>query len=240
MSERTFRHFDEELDKLRMRLIKMGSVALEQVEQSFHALLQGDTEAVARVIELDTKVDKYDVKIDRLCMRLLALQQPVARDLRRVMTALSLNTTLERIGDLAVNIAERVHHLDNHRELIESSPIPRMETFVSRMLRDAFDCFVHLDVDLARRVGDMDNEVDRLDTEMFAYCIDRMKQDPALIEPASHLIIVSRHAERLADQATNVAGSVIFLVDAKIVKHKNWASPVDAHEYDEDDQLFVD
>ncbi|MAT39937.1 MAG: phosphate transport system regulatory protein PhoU, partial [Ectothiorhodospiraceae bacterium] len=162
MTERTFRLFDKELDKLRTRLLKMGSVAFEQVDCAFKALLDTDHELVKKVIDWEAKVDKYDVKIDRLCMRMLALQQPVAKDLRSVMTALALNSILERIGDLAVNIAEHIEHLIDHQELVASSPLPKMEPVIAEMLKDSFDAYLYEDVELARRVAEMDNELDDL------------------------------------------------------------------------------
>lgn len=222
MADHVFRRFDEELDKLRTRLIKMGSVVQEQVEFVFRALETSNVELAKLVIGRDEKVDTLDIKIDKQCMRLFALQQPVAIDLRLIMSALSINNNFERIGDLAVNIAERTLTLAILPDVLSRTRILEMGKQAEQMVVKALDAFINNDVELARAVLAMDTIVDQLDQVNFQTLLSIMTEDKALIEPCSHLVIVSRNIERLADQATNISEEVVFLVDAEIIKHRNW------------------
>jgi phosphate transport system protein len=213
------RHFEDQLDQLRTNLIKMGSLVDEQIDFSIKALHEGNTELARIVIERDAKVDEYDILIDGQCERIFAMTQPVAVDLRLLMSALKMNNELERIGDIAQNIAERAFSLREHLDLVHRTRIFEMADAARQMVKAAIDAFVNNDPILARKVCVNDDIVDTLDREIFQSLVIEMKSTPGNIEPAAHIMILSRHIERLADHATNIAEDVIFLTDAKIIKH---------------------
>jgi phosphate transport system protein len=213
------RHFEIQLDQLRTNIIKMGSLVDEQIEFAFKALLESDDALAKIVMERDKKVDEYDNLIDGQCEQVFALTQPVAIDLRLIMSALKMNNELERIGDIAVNIAERVQPLRRYADLIRKTKIADMARNARLMVKQAIDSFVNNDPALARKICMSDDIVDNLDREIFHQLVGEMKKDPSIIEPAAHIMILSRHIERLADHATNIAEDVVFLVDAKIIKH---------------------
>ncbi len=221
MPDHIFHRFDEDLDKLRSRLIKMGSLVQEQVEIVFKALETNNTEIAQLVIERDSKIDAFDIEIDRLCMQLFAMQQPVALDLRTIMAALSINKNFERLGDIAVNIAERVVGLKDHPGVVHRTRLGEMGHIASRMVNDALDAYINHDVTLAHRVLEAEVSVDALDRENFSLLIEQMMQDGSLVVPCSHLLLVNRNVERLADQSTNIAEEVVFLVEARILRHGN-------------------
>lgn len=213
------RHFEIELDQLRTNIIKMGSLVDEQIELALKALLESNVAVARLVMERDEKVDAFDNLIDNQCERIFALTQPVAIDLRLIMSALKINNELERIGDIAVNIAERVEPLHHNTDLMRTVPLAQMANLSRLMVTQAIDSFVNNDPTLARNILIQDDTVDNLDRQIFHQLLSVMKSDPSTIEAASHIMILSRHLERLADHATNIAEDVIFLVDAKIIKH---------------------
>jgi phosphate transport system protein len=213
------RHFELELDNLKMNLIRMGSLVDDQIEAACEALFEADADKARRVIRNDEQVNHFDTMIDHECQRIFALAQPVAIDLRLLMAALKINNELERIGDIAVNIAERALPLVGYNRFLQSTRLSEMAQISRIMARDSLDSFIQNNPDLATRVLVSDDVVDGLDRTIFHQLVDRMKESHDLIEPASHMMILSRHLERLADHATNIAEDVIFLVDAKIVKH---------------------
>jgi phosphate transport system protein len=213
------RHFETELDQLRTMLVRMGSLVEEQIDCGVKALVEGNVSVARVVMERDKKVDEFDNAIDQQCMRIFALTQPVAVDLRLLMAALKINNELERIGDIAVNLAERVEPLALHADLVRSASLREMAEAAREMVRGAIDSFVNNDPALARKVLESDDYVDKMDREIFAQMTKAMKESPELVEAASHIVILSRHIERLADHATNIAEDVVFLVNAKIVKH---------------------
>ena len=215
------RHFERELEDLKSNLIKMGSMVDSQLGSACRALFEGDVVRAREVMDRDADVDAFDTLIDKECMDIFALAQPVAMDLRLLMAALAINSQLERIGDIAVNIAERVESLAPHREFMLTTRLSEMANIARIMVRDSLDAFIHGDGVLAQRVLDSDDVVDKLDGGLFRSLVAEMEQNHDLIEPAAHMLIVSRHLERLADHATNVAEDVIFIVDAKLVKHSN-------------------
>jgi phosphate transport system protein len=218
------RHFEIELDQLRTMLIRMGSLVEEQIDYAVRALVQGDMALVHLVMERDKKVDEYDNTIDNQCMKIFALAQPVAIDLRLLMAALKINNELERIGDIAVNLCERVEALAGHPELVKQTALREMAEAAREMMKLAIDSFVNNDPSLATKVLESDDYVDQLDRDTFKLMTALMKASPELIEPAVHVVILSRHIERLADHATNIAEDVIFLVNAKIIKHHAFES----------------
>lgn len=216
---RVVRHFQEELEQLKTRLLEMGGAAEEQVRLAVRGLSERDYEAIDRAMVSDAPINALHIEIDNRCFTLLALYQPMAADLRTIVAAVKINTDLERVGDLAVNIAEAARRYAVHPPVKKLIDIPRMATIAQSMLRDALDAFVRRDVDLAQRVLNEDDRLDELKTQIFRELLTYMLQDPATIEPALDLILVSRHLERIGDHATNIAEDVIFIVSAKDVRH---------------------
>jgi phosphate transport system protein len=217
--ERVVRHFQEELETLKTRLLEMGGLAEEQVRTAVRGLVDRDHDAVERVLRGDEPLNHLHIEIDSRCFTLLALYQPMAADLRTIVAAVKINTDLERVGDLAVNIAEAARRYGSHPPVKKLIDIPRMATLAQSMLRDALDAFVRRDVDLAQQVLNEDDRLDDLKTQIFRELLTYMLQDPGTIEPALDLILVSRHLERIGDHATNVAEDVIFIVSARDVRH---------------------
>ena len=213
------RHFEIELDQLRTSIIKMGSLVDEQIDLATTALIESRPDRAELVIERDKKVDEFDNLIDSQCERIFALTQPVATDLRLIMAALKINHELERMGDIAVNIAERAIPLQHHLDLLRKSRVIEMSSISREMVKRAIDSFVNNDPELAREILPKDDLVDTLNRNIFNFLVEEMRTDPEIIEPAAHIIVLSRHLERLADHATNISEDVVYLVDAKIVKH---------------------
>ena len=213
------RHFHEELDGLKQTLLAMGAMVEDQIRRVMRALVERD-EALARdVIERDREVNTYDVEIDEKCVELLALHQPTAVDLRFITTAMKIVTDLERIGDQAVNIAQRAIELNQESQLKPYIDLPRMADKAQRMVKDALDSFVSRDTTLAREVCGRDSEVDALKEQIFRELLTYMMADPKTIARAIRLILVSRFFERVADHATNIAEMVIYMVESKMVRH---------------------
>jgi phosphate transport system protein len=213
------RHFHEELDGLKQTLLAMGAMVEDQIRRVMRALVERD-EALARdVIERDREVNAYDVEIDEKCVELLALYQPTAGDLRFITTAMKIVTDLERMGDQAVNIAQRALELNEEPQLKPYIDLPRMADKAQSMVKDALDSFVSRDTALAREVCGRDAEVDALKEQVFRELLTYMIADPKTIARAIRLILVSRFLERVADHATNIAEMVIYMVESKMVRH---------------------
>ena len=213
------RHFERELQGLKDDLVAMGSLVDDQLGDAFHALFSGDMEEAARVIARDRKVDAFDTKVENECQRILALTQPVAIDLRLLMASLQINLQLERMGDIAVNVAERTGPLVPFGDFLKRTRLPEMSQIARIMARDSLEAFVSGDTVLAERVLASDDVVDSLNRSIFVSLVKHMQEQSALVEPGAHMLILSRHLERLADHATNIAEDVIFLVRAELVKH---------------------
>jgi phosphate transport system protein len=213
------RHFQEELESLKARLLEMGGLAEERVRLSIKGLVDRDHDIIDSVLVGDQPINRLHIEIDNRCFTLLALYQPMAADLRTIVSAVKINTDLERVGDLAVNIAEAARRYASHAPVKKLIDIPRMAGIAQTMLRDALDAFVRRDVALAQQVLNEDDKLDSLKTQIFRELLTYMLQDPGTIEPALDLILVSRHLERIGDHATNVAEDVIFIVSAKDVRH---------------------
>ena len=212
-------HFQQELTKLKEQLLKMGGLAERAISNAIDALVKRDTPLAEKTIGEDEKINKMELVIDEWCLKLLALHQPLAADLRFITSAMRINVELERIGDLAVNIAERVVSLNQEPQLKPYIDIPRMAEITKNMVKDVLDAFVNGDADLARGVCQRDDQVDALNDQVFRELITYMLADPKTITRAVHLIIVSRYLERIADHATNIAEGVIFMVKALVIKH---------------------
>ena len=219
MSDTIIRHFQADLEQLKTRLLEMGGLAEDRVRAAVDGLVRRDGDAVARVIGGDRPINELHIEIDNRCFTLLALHQPMAVDLRGIVSCVKINTDLERVGDLAVNIAEAVVRYMRHPAVKELIDIPRMAAIAQTMLRDSLDAYVRRDTVLAQAVLDADDGLDALKTQVFRELLTYMLQDPTTIEPALDLILVSRHLERIGDHATNIAEDVIFMVLAKDVRH---------------------
>ena len=213
------RHFHEELESLKQTLLAMGGLVEEQIRQVMRALVERDDALAQSVVERDQQVNAYDIEVDETCVNLLALHQPTAGDLRFITTAMKIVTDLERMGDQAVNIAQRVLELNQEPQLKPYIDLPRMAEKAQRMVKESLDAFVARDTELARRVCAEDAEVDAIKEQIFRELLTFMMEDPRTIPRAIRLILISRFLERLADHATNIAEMVIYLVDAKMVRH---------------------
>jgi phosphate transport system protein len=197
----------------------MGALVEDQIRRVMHALLDRDDALARAVIERDQRVNAYDLEIDEKSVELLALHQPAAIDLRVIMTAIKIVTDLERIGDQAVNIAQRALELHTEPQLKPYVDLPRMADKAQRMVKESLDAFVNRDTELARRVCAADAEVDALKEQIFRELLTFMMQDPKTIPRAMRLILISRFMERIADHATNIAEMVIYMVESKMVRH---------------------
>ena len=213
------RHFHEELDALKQTLLAMGGLVEDQMRHVVQALVDRDDARARDVIERDRQVNAYEVEVDAQCVELLALHQPAAGDLRFITTAMKIVTDLERIGDQAVNIAQRVIELNPEPQLKPYIDLPRMAARAQAMVKESLDAFVARDTELARRVCAEDDEVDALKEQIFRELLTFMMEDPRSIPRAIRLILISRCMERVADHATNIAEMVIYLVEGKMVRH---------------------
>ena len=218
-SEARGRHFQEELEQLKARLLEMGGLAEEQVRLAVKGLVHRDRDLIARVLTGDDPLNALHIELDNRCFTLLALYQPMAVDLRAIVAAVKINTDLERVGDLAINIAEAAQRYVAHPPVKKLIDIPRMANIAQSMLRDALDAFVRRDMNLAQHVLNEDDKLDALKTQIFRELLTYMLQDTVTIEPALDLILISRHLERIGDHATNIAEDVIFMVSARDVRH---------------------
>ena len=212
-------HFQQELNKLKEQLLKMAGLAERAISNAIEALVKRDTPLAEKTITEDEKINEMEILVDDLCLKLLALHQPLAADLRFITSAMRINTELERIGDLSVNIAERSISLDQEPQLKPYIDLPRMAEITQSMVKDVLDAFVNGDARLARSVCERDDQVDALNDQVFRELLTYMMSDPKNITRAVHLIIVSRCLERIADHATNIAEGVIFMVQALVIKH---------------------
>jgi phosphate transport system protein len=216
---KTERPFDEELKELKEKLLEMATRAEEQIALAVRALKDREEPLACQVLEREEAINRLDVEVDQMCMRLLALRQPLATDLRFITAAMKIGSDLERIGDLAVNIAERTLDLLKAPELKPLIDIPRMAELAQAMVRDALSAFIQGDDVLARDVCLRDDQVDQLNDQVFRELLTYMMQDPGTISRAVDLILVGRHLERIADHATNIGEDVIYMVKGKTIKH---------------------
>jgi phosphate transport system protein len=213
-------HFQEQLSGLKQLLLAMGGLAEERVRLAMQGLAERDAGVIDEVLNGDMPVNAMHIEIDDLCLKLLALHSPMAADLRAIMAAIKINSDLERVGDMAVNIGEAARRYAAHPPVKKLIDIPRMGTTAQSMLRDALDSYVRGDIQLAQRVLEEDDKLDTLKTQVFRELLNFMLQDVSTIEPALDLILISRHLERIGDHATNVAEDVIFMVSGRDVRHQ--------------------
>jgi phosphate transport system protein len=217
--EHTSKHYEGELKQLKESILFLGGTVEDMIARALRSLLERDPDLARRVIETDRAVDSGEMDVDHLALNLLALRQPAASDLRFITTALKMVTDLERIGDLAVNIAERSIELSQEPALKPYIDIPRMAEAVSAMLRQALDAFVHRDAEAARAVLAADDAVDNLNVQLFRELLTFMIEDPKTISRALRITFIAKYLERIGDHATNIAQMVIFMSEGRDVRH---------------------
>lgn len=213
------KHLQTEIDRLKKRILHLGALVEEAVEKAARAVTTRDAELARRVIEADSEVDRIEIDVEEECLKILALHQPVAIDLRYVVSVLKINNDLERVGDLAVNIAERAEFLASRSLSPETHSLPPMVDAVRAMLRTSLDSFVNKDASLAWRVLASDAEVDAMNSDMYERVQKAIKTRPSDLETLIPVLSASRCLERLADHATNIAEDVIYMLEGEIVRH---------------------
>ncbi|MDP1623377.1 MAG: phosphate signaling complex protein PhoU [Bacteroidales bacterium] len=215
------RHFEQELEKLNNRILKMGSLVYEQIHNALDALLTGNLELARQVIEQDNKVDKLDVKIDKLCQRIFALNQPVATDLRLIMSALKMNNDLERLGDLAVNISEKIEGVSDYKEILTELHVDELASMADLIVKDVINILHTRNTVFVKDIFLSANAIEEKVEAVSARILDEMMHKTEVIVVATNLLIILSQVDRIAGYSTNIAESVIFIVEGRIVKHKN-------------------
>ncbi|MBN2102948.1 phosphate signaling complex protein PhoU [bacterium] len=213
------RHFHEQLDDLKKKLIDMALAVEEAIEGAVDALVKREDDIADHVIQMDETINQMEIRIDEICLSLLALQQPMAIDLRFVTSAMKINNDLERMGDHAVNVAQLAKKLNHHDRLKPLINIPRMAEIVQSMVKDSIDSFVNANAAVAKKICERDDEVDHFDDQLFRELITYMMSDPKNIPKALNYVLISKNLERVADLSTNIAEEVIFIYRAKNIKH---------------------
>ena len=215
------KHLHRDLEAVHQEILSLSAMVEGMIDQATIALLDRKHDIATTVIASDEKVDRREVRIEEDCLKILALHQPVAIDLRRIATVMKVNNDLERIADLAVNIAERALALDNFLQFPVPQKLKSMVSMSTQMVRNALDAFVVLDASAARSVLSMDDAIDELNLEIIRELQSLIQQQPDLVVPALHCFSASRHIERIGDHATNIAEDVIYLVEGDIVRHQH-------------------
>jgi len=213
------KHLQRDLEHLKKELLSMGAMVEEAINKSILALVERRQKLAQEVMEGDMKINQKENQVEEECLKILALHQPVATDLRFIIVVLKVNNDLERMGDLAANIAERSLYLSTHGALGISLDFPQMIEAVRIMVRDSLDALVNQDSQLARTVISRDDIVDGINRKMYASLQDLMKQEPASIKCAVQTLSSSRHLERIADLTTNIAEDVVFMVEGELIRH---------------------
>jgi phosphate transport system protein len=214
------KHLQRDLELLHQDILTLSATVEEMIDKAAQSLSERRPDLAQEVIELDNQVDEKEVHIEEECLKILALHQPVAVDLRRIATVLKVNSDLERIADLAVNIAERAKALDEFPTYPLPAKLSRMAGIATQMVRGSLDAFVNLDSVAARRLIQLDQTVDDLNVEIIRELQALMQQHPELVPPALYCFSATRHIERIADHATNIAEDVVYLAEGDIVRHK--------------------
>jgi len=215
----TSSHYEQELQELKEGLLYLGGLTEKSIENALQSLLERDSELAKKVIAGDIAIDRLDNENEERCIRILALRQPAARDLRFIATAIKINGHLERIGDMAVNIAEKVLLLNDEPQLKPYIDIPRMGEIAQRMIHQSMDSLVNEDVGLANKVRTDDEIVDDLTEQVFRELLTFMMEDPRTIRTALIIMQISKNLERIADHAEGIADMVIYMVTGKSVRH---------------------
>lgn len=214
--------FIRELDNIKKMILSLGALVEERVRLAVAAVENKDAEAAQRVVKSDYEIDEMEVEVEEACLKVLALHQPVAVDLRFLISVIKINSELERIGDEAVNIAQRVEVMARRRDVAFDFDYAPMAEKAATMLRMSLDALVNLDEDLAFKVVTMDDEVDQIKKDAYDRIKNAMKENVDKIGYLINLLLISRHLERLADHATNIAEEVIYLIEGEIVRHTNF------------------
>lgn len=217
--EKIERHFERELDRLKETLLRLGGHAERAIGEALTALVSGDTERARAVIEGDEEADQLELEVDAICTDLLALRQPIARDLRFIVTALKIAPELERIGDLAGNIAERAIELSSEPALKAYIDIPRMGALTRGMVTESLDAFVRRDAERTNQIIARDDQVDALMEQLFRELLSYMMEDPRSISRALRLMMIAKYLERVGDAATNICEMVVYMVEGRVIRH---------------------
>ncbi|MGH6928449.1 MAG: phosphate signaling complex protein PhoU [Dongiaceae bacterium] len=207
--------FDEELQKLRQTVAQMGGLVEAQLQAAVDALVKRDAEAAAKVVRDDARIDELEQQLGNMVIRLLALRQPMAVDLRQIVSALKISSDLERIGDYAANVAKRAIALSQQPMVRPVHAIPRMARLVQQIIKDVLDSYVEQDVAKAIAAWQRDEEVDEMYTSLFRELLTYMMEDPRNITPCTHLLFIAKNIERIGDHSTNIAETIYFLVHGK-------------------------
>jgi phosphate transport system protein len=222
------RHFEQELEKLNKRLLKMGNLVYDQVHNSLEALLTGDLELARQVVGLDNKVDKLDVKIDKLCQRIFALTQPVATDLRLIMSALKMNNDLERLGDLAVNISEKIEGVSDYKEILSELHVDELANMADLIVKDVVNILHTRNTAFVKDIFTSASAIEVKVQAVSGRILDEMMHKTEVIIVATNLMIILTQIDRIAGYSTNIAESIVFIVEGKMIKHKKLFKERDA------------
>jgi phosphate transport system protein len=222
MEGHIYKLFDEELRELKAKILFEGSLVEKALRNAIDALQNRDSDLARRVIEDDDDINRNEVETEEFCLKLLALRQPAAKDLRFITTAIKINYDLERMADMAVNLCERVLELNMEPQLKPYIDIPQMAEIAQAMVKESLEAFVKEDVQLAWKVMNEDERVDHLTEQIFRELLTYMSEDLRTISRGTRLLFISKYLERLADHAVNIAELVIFLVDGKIIRHTKY------------------
>jgi len=214
------KHFDRELEKLKKRILSLGAMVEERVYLAIKAIESRDPDLAEKIIRLDHEIDETEVEVEEECLKILALYQPVAIDLRFIVAVIKINNDLERIGDEAVNIAERIQSIAKYPNISFHFDYTEMAEIAAAMLKQSLDALVNLDIDTAFRVLTLDDEVDDIQGSAYSQIKQAMREkNPKEMTYLINLYLISRHLERIADHATNIAEEVIYLIEGEIVRH---------------------
>ena len=215
-------HFDRELEKLKKKILSLSALVEERVYLAIKAIESRDPDLAERIIRSDHEIDEIEVEVEEECLKILALYQPVAVDLRLIVTVIKINNDLERIGDEAVNIAERIQSIAKRSTYSFHFDYTEMAEIAAAMLKQSLDALVNLDIDTAFRVLTLDDEVDDIQSKAYSQIKKAMGEHPEEMTYLINLYLISRHLERIADHATNIAEEVIYLIEGEIIRHGNY------------------
>lgn len=215
------RHFEQELDKLNRRIIKMGGLVADQIHNAMLALINCDIELARSIIEHDKEVDVLDVKIDKLCQRIFALAQPMATDLRLIMSSLKMNNDMERMGDLAVTIASKVEGFAEYSEIISELEVNKLAEMTDMIVKDVINILGTRNTAFIRDIFDLSVKIKEQSAAISARILQEMMEKKDIIIVATNLMIILTQIERIADYSTNIAEAIIFLVEGRVVKHEH-------------------
>ena len=217
------KHFHNELEKIKKKILSLGAMVEERVRMATRSIESRDAELAKQVIQSDYQIDEMEIDVEEECLKVIALHQPVASDLRFLICIIKINNDLERIGDLATNIAHRVMVISKVENPSFTYDYNQMADKTNAMLQQSLDALVNLDQGLAKKVCELDDDVDSIKADVYAQCQTAIKNDPDNIEYLLNVLLISRHMERIADHTTNIAEEVIYMIEGEIVRHgKFW------------------